>query len=448
MGFNRTWLEDSGSEDSHGRTLWALGRVRAQRRQSVAPPVGGILVCRGACRPRKRFARRARGHSRCWVWTPIARWLPTICAPGKSGLALADRLMAILGIGGDAGLGVVRGRACLRQRALAAGPDGDGHGDANPSYVDAGLRSLRWLMTQQTAARRVISARSARPVSASSGKQPAPSISNPWKPRRRSPPASRHGGRMAMPSGKPWRQRAFAWFLGSNDLSVPLVDLQTGSCRDGLHPDRANENRGRRVGRVLSSRSCRDSPACARQHRPGETCRHFAPSAPEFHLHTPARRGHRVTSHLPEPAGALPASRPRAGDCASVQASDRTARPQPDRQDARQPYCRPGSRARFRGGCQPTRRRPGEFPGPPSQPAGDVRSARRRNGRGLGGSRHFFQGAAPTDRRLFSQRIFVRGLGVVQSQHRAASGPVRRAGRRPCASFSVCAPSAKGMCRR
>ena len=44
-----------------------------------------------------------------------------------------------------------------------------------------------------------------------------------------------------------WRScagRAFAWFLGSNDLLVPLVDLDTGSCRDGLHPDRANENRG------------------------------------------------------------------------------------------------------------------------------------------------------------------------------------------------------------
>ena len=36
----------------------------------------------------------------------------------------------------------------------------------------------------------------------------------------------------------------FAWFLGSNDLSVALVDPETGSCRDGLHPDRANENRG------------------------------------------------------------------------------------------------------------------------------------------------------------------------------------------------------------
>ena len=38
--------------------------------------------------------------------------------------------------------------------------------------------------------------------------------------------------------------RAFAWFFGSNDLSIALVDPETGSCRDGLHPDRANENRG------------------------------------------------------------------------------------------------------------------------------------------------------------------------------------------------------------
>ncbi len=36
----------------------------------------------------------------------------------------------------------------------------------------------------------------------------------------------------------------FAWFLGRNDLSVTVVDVETGSCRDGLHPDRANENRG------------------------------------------------------------------------------------------------------------------------------------------------------------------------------------------------------------
>ncbi len=37
---------------------------------------------------------------------------------------------------------------------------------------------------------------------------------------------------------------AFQWFLGVNDLQVPLYDSATGGCRDGLHPDRVNENQG------------------------------------------------------------------------------------------------------------------------------------------------------------------------------------------------------------
>jgi len=38
---------------------------------------------------------------------------------------------------------------------------------------------------------------------------------------------------------------AFNWFLGDNDLQLPLYDSVTGGCRDGLHPDRANENQER-----------------------------------------------------------------------------------------------------------------------------------------------------------------------------------------------------------
>ena len=38
--------------------------------------------------------------------------------------------------------------------------------------------------------------------------------------------------------------RAFRWFLGDNDLAVPLVDPATGACSDGLHPDRSSENKG------------------------------------------------------------------------------------------------------------------------------------------------------------------------------------------------------------
>jgi hypothetical protein len=46
---------------------------------------------------------------------------------------------------------------------------------------------------------------------------------------------------------KYWRKearRAFDWFLGRNDLNMPIYDPTTGGCRDGLHPDRPNENQG------------------------------------------------------------------------------------------------------------------------------------------------------------------------------------------------------------
>jgi hypothetical protein len=39
-------------------------------------------------------------------------------------------------------------------------------------------------------------------------------------------------------------RRVFRWFLGKNDLQVPLYDATTGGCKDGLHPDRVNENEG------------------------------------------------------------------------------------------------------------------------------------------------------------------------------------------------------------
>jgi hypothetical protein len=44
-----------------------------------------------------------------------------------------------------------------------------------------------------------------------------------------------------------WRSQAWAafnWFLGDNDLQLSLYDSATGGCRDGLHPDRVNENQG------------------------------------------------------------------------------------------------------------------------------------------------------------------------------------------------------------
>jgi len=112
-----------------------------------------------------------------------------------------------------------------------------------PEYVDAGLRSLRWLMTQQTAP-----AGHFRPVgTAGFGEHRQYPRAFDQQPVEATATVAACLAAWRADGDAEWKTiatRAFAWFLGRNDLSVALVDTHTGSCRDGLHPDRANENRG------------------------------------------------------------------------------------------------------------------------------------------------------------------------------------------------------------
>lgn len=39
-------------------------------------------------------------------------------------------------------------------------------------------------------------------------------------------------------------RRCFEWFLGRNDLGLPLYDPTTGGCRDALLQDHLNQNQG------------------------------------------------------------------------------------------------------------------------------------------------------------------------------------------------------------
>jgi hypothetical protein len=112
-----------------------------------------------------------------------------------------------------------------------------------PAYVDAGLRSLRWLMTQQTA-----SGGHFRPVgTAGFGERRQPPRAFDQQPIEATATIAACLAAWRADGDAGWKtiaRRAFGWFLGSNDLSIAMVDPLTGSCRDGLHPDRANENRG------------------------------------------------------------------------------------------------------------------------------------------------------------------------------------------------------------
>ena len=112
-----------------------------------------------------------------------------------------------------------------------------------PEYIEAGLKSLRWLMTLQTAPAGFF-----RPVGSESfGERRQQPRAFDQQPLEATATISACAAAWRAEGDVPWKahiKRVFGWFLGDNDLGLPLVDVETGSCRDGLHPDRANENRG------------------------------------------------------------------------------------------------------------------------------------------------------------------------------------------------------------
>jgi glycosyltransferase involved in cell wall biosynthesis len=242
MGFNRTWLEDKGSEDSHGRTLWALGQsARGDANPSRRQWATGLFA--EALSTVERFR-----SPRAWAFTLLG--LDAYCAVTPDDLhanevrhCLADRLMSCLAAVATPDWvwfeeGLAYDNARLPQALIVTGM-----ATQTPDYVDAGLRTLRWLMTQQTS-----SAGCFRPVgTAGFGELRQHPRTFDQQPVEATATIAACLAAWQADDDVEWQAmaaRAFAWFLGSNDLALPLVDLHSGSCRDGLHPDRANENRG------------------------------------------------------------------------------------------------------------------------------------------------------------------------------------------------------------
>ncbi|SHI07337.1 glycosyltransferase family 4 protein [Bradyrhizobium erythrophlei] len=242
MSFNRAWLEDSGSEDSHGRTLWALGEC-ARRDASSSRRLWASALFAEALSTAETFR-----SPRAWAFTLLG--LGPYCAVTSDDLRaqevrrfLADRLMSALAavetqdwVWFEEGLAYDNAR--LSQALMLTGM-----ATQTPAYVDTGLRSLRWLMTRQTAPEGHF-----RPVgTAGFGERRQHPRAFDQQPVEATATIAACLTAWRANGDAEWEAIAtnvFAWFLGSNDLSVALVDLHTGSCRDGLHPDRANENRG------------------------------------------------------------------------------------------------------------------------------------------------------------------------------------------------------------
>ena len=242
MSFDRRWLEEQGSEDSHGRTLWALGECA---RSDASPSRRRWALALFA----EALAAVEHFHSpRAWAFTILGLDGYCVAAAEDSGarklrIVLADRLMALLAavetpewVWFEVGLSYDNARLphALITAGLATGV---------AAYVAAGLRSLRWLMKLQTSDSECF-----RPVGSESfgdmRRQPRAFDQQPLEATAAISACLAAWRAEGDPQWKADATRAFAWFFGKNDLSACLVDRESGSCHDGLHPDRVNENRG------------------------------------------------------------------------------------------------------------------------------------------------------------------------------------------------------------
>ena len=242
MSFDRRWLEDRGSEDSHGRTLWALGEcarsdASPSRRSWAASLFAEALPAVEAFR-----------SPRAWAFTLLGLdgYCAAIARNSYAGLLrhlLADRLISMSQAAGTKDWMWFEDVLAYDNARLPQALIVTGISTGVPAYVDAGLRSLAWLMKVQTAPSGCF-----RPVGSDSfghkRKPPEPFDQQPLEATATISACLAAWRADANPEWRAGAARAFAWFLGSNDLSMPLADLETGSCRDGLHCDRPNENRG------------------------------------------------------------------------------------------------------------------------------------------------------------------------------------------------------------
>ena len=241
MNFDRTWCEELGSEDSNGRTLWALGhtvensadadlRAWAKRWYDTALP-----HCCNFAAPRT-IAFMMLGAAAVMRARPGHRASREMLVKGGGVLArLLERERRPDWAWFEAMLGYDNPR--LPQALIEAGLALE-----DRSLAEAGLETLEWIATQQISAQGHF-----RPIGSETfGREHAylPFDQQPLEAQ-----AAIEAARAAYAATQDSRwfdhaKAAWDWFFGANDRGVVLADLATGRSRDGINPRGANENCG------------------------------------------------------------------------------------------------------------------------------------------------------------------------------------------------------------
>ena len=242
MSYDRRWLEESGSEDSQGRTLWALAECAGKDTDPSRRRWAAALF-KTALPSVEEFS-----SPRAWAFSLLG--LDAYCMLVGGDLfadrvrrLLADRLMSLFSATETKDWVWFEDLLAYDNARLPQALIQTGLTTHMPPYVEVGLRSFRWLMSLQRTSSGYF-----RPVGTKSfGRLRRKPEAFDQQPVEASATLSACLAAWRADGGAEWpagARRAFGWFLGENDLQTALINPDTGSCSDGLHPDRPNENKG------------------------------------------------------------------------------------------------------------------------------------------------------------------------------------------------------------
>ncbi len=242
MDYQRNWLEESGSDDSHGRALLALGTVLGRSDTPALRSVAGRVFEQALPAILDTTSPRPWSFALIGIYEYIQRFAGDRKVSQVRG-ELAGRLLKLyqshrLDEWRWYEDGLTYCNAALPHALLMCGQS-----IPNNAMTEAGLESLSWLVHLQRA-----DAGHFVPIGSNGfyqrGGERARFDQQPVE-AQAMVSASLEAYRIT--GDQRWRKearRAFEWFLGRNDLNLPVYDPSTGGCRDGLHPDRPNENQG------------------------------------------------------------------------------------------------------------------------------------------------------------------------------------------------------------
>jgi hypothetical protein len=243
LSYERKWHEAEGSEDSHGRALWGLGTVLGR---SKSPGLRGTAArLFEAALP----AIGSFSSPRAWAFATLGLQEYLDSFPGDRAATqirdeMARRLLECYSSSRSAGWNwyeevLAYSNARLPQALISCASR-----TSDASMLAAGIESLEWILAVQ---RCEVKGHFVPIGSQGFYRRGGEKARFDQQPVEACGAVSACLQAFRATDDERWLKQAwsaFNWFLGDNDLQIVLYDSSTGGCRDGLHPDRANENQG------------------------------------------------------------------------------------------------------------------------------------------------------------------------------------------------------------